>query len=788
MRAVLLVALHRLGRHFRAALALGLLLAVAGGLVAAVAAGAGRASSAFDRLQSAEHVPDGYVFSDSAGVLEKKMERLPEVQQIAYSVALAPTAADFTPVALPDGRYGRTINRFKFLSGRRPARLGEAMVDFTLARSRHLHMGSTLVLQPPSGGAKAAPQPISVRIVGVVADARSFPPVPYANTRALYLDGDFLATPEGKAWAGLDGAADMAAVRLKGGEAQFSVFIQDVQKAAGSPVGSDVESAIAAGPRRSMHLQALALWLTAGFGALVLLVMMTQLLVRQLTEHAATAPALRSLGMTNAQMAAADVLWTAAMAVGAAVGAGAVAYAVSPLFPLGTARVADPTTGARFDATILLPVLALLAVAVTALGALVAARLATRHRREYAPVSRSVFLPSLQRLPVVLATGIRLALRPGRGRSAVPVRSTIGAAAVGIAGVIVAMTFSSSLGHLLSSPPLYGTTYDADLEVNGTFGDVTSPNVQPVVQSDPDVEALAVADTGIPMISGKTRFGAEALVDVKGSILPTVVSGRLPEAPDEILLGVQTMSALHTRIGRTLPVAVNGITGPLPMRVVGTGVLSTTSDSESLGKGAVLAASAMPRFLSHVPPGFSPPPPGDLFIRFRQGIDPGRAIPALTAKLGGIERVIIIAPTQPTDVADFGQVRSLPQVLAGLLAALAAATMAYLLVSAVRRRRRELALLKTLGLVPSQISVAVAWQATTVALVAMVVGVPVGVIAGRAVWTAAASQMGVVVTTRVPWLLLAALVPIVVLLANLVAAGPAAAAARISPSTALRDE
>lgn len=788
MRAVLLIARDRLRRHFRAALALGLLLAVAGGLVAAVAAGGARASSAFDRLQASERVPDGYVFSDSAGVLEKKIERLPEVSQVAYAVALAPTAADFTPVALPDPRYGRAINRFKFLSGRRPVRPGEAMVDFMLARSRHLHVGSTLVLQPPAGGAKAEPAPVPLRIVGVVADARSFPPVPYASTNALYIDGAFLATPEGMAWQRLDGAADMVAVRLKGGEAHFSAFMQDVEKANGSPVGSDVQSSIAAGPRRSMHLQALALWLTAGFGGLVLLVIMAQLLVRQLAEHSVSAPTLRSLGMTNGQLIAADVVWTAAMAVGAVLAGSAVAYAASPLFPLGTARVADPSRGARFDAPVLLPVLALVAAAVIAMGALTALRLATRHRREYMPVSGSVFLPPLQRLPVVLSTGVRMALRPGRGRSAVPVRSTIGAAAVGVAGVIVAMTFSSSLGHLLSTPPLYGTTYDADLEVNGNFGDVTSPAVEPVVESDSDVEALAVADTGIPMTSGPARFGAEALKEIKGSILPTVVSGRLPEAPDEILLGVQTMSALHTRIGRTVPVAISGITGPLPMRVVGSGVLATASDSESLGKGAVVATSAMLRFLSHAPPDFSEPPPGDLFIRFRPGVDPTRAIPALTAKLGGIEKVIITVPAQPSDVANFGQVENLPQVLAGLLAALAAATVAYLMVSAVRRRRRELAVLKTLGFVPAQISAAVAWQATTIAVVAMVVGVPVGIIGGRAVWSAVAQQMGVVVSTQVPWLLLALLIPIVIVLANVVAAGPAAAAARLSASTALRDE
>jgi ABC-type antimicrobial peptide transport system permease subunit len=248
------------------------------------------------------------------------------------------------------------------------------------------------------------------------------------------------------------------------------------------------------------------------------------------------------------------------------------------------------------------------------------------------------------------------------------------------------------------------------------------------------------------------------------------------------------MAALHTSIGRTIEVAVNGITSALPMTVVGSGVLTTSSDSQTLGKGAIVAPSATERFMAKAPPGFQAPGPGDAFVRFRPGVSPAHGISALSARLGGIERAIVIAPTQPTDVVDFGQVKSLPQVLAGLLSALAAATMAYLLISAIRRRRRELAILKTIGFVPSQISAAVAWQATTVTIVAMLVGIPLGIVAGRAVWSAIAHQMGVVVQTQVPWPWIALVVPVAVVVANLLAAGPAAVAGRISATTALRDQ
>jgi hypothetical protein len=348
------------------------------------------------------------------------------------------------------------------------------------------------------------------------------------------------------------------------------------------------------------------------------------------------------------------------------------------------------------------------------------------------------------------------------------------------------LTFAASLGHLLSTPKLYGTTYDADLELNANFGDVRP--LVPALMSDPDITDIALADTGIPLRSGKVTFGAEALTEVKGSILPTVLDGRLPARPDEILLGSQTMASLHTAIGRTIDVAVTGITTPMPMKVVGRGVLSPVGDTETLGKGGVVATGTVGRFMTKAPAGFQPPGPGDAFVRFRSDVSIARAIPALTARLGGTQKVIVTAPSQPTDVADFGQVKGLPQVLAGLLAILAAATMAYLLMSAVRRRRREFAILKTMGFVPSQISATVAWQATSVAVVATLVGIPLGIIAGRAMWSAIARQIGVAVETQLPWHWIALVVPVAIVLANLLAVGPAAAAGRISATRALRDE
>ena len=61
------------------------------------------------------------------------------------------------------------------------------------------------------------------------------------------------------------------------------------------------------------------------------------------------------------------------------------------------------------------------------------------------------------------ATGVRFALEPGRGRSAVPVRSAILGAALAIVVVVSTLTFAASLHTLVSRPALYGWNWDYEL-------------------------------------------------------------------------------------------------------------------------------------------------------------------------------------------------------------------------------------------------------------------------------------------------------------------------------------
>jgi predicted lysophospholipase L1 biosynthesis ABC-type transport system permease subunit len=69
---------------------------------------------------------------------------------------------------------------------------------------------------------------------------------------------------------------------------------------------------------------------------------------------------------------------------------------------------------------------------------------------------------------------------------------------------------------------------------------------------------------------------------------------------------------------------------------------------------------------------------------------------------------------------------------------------------AVRRRRRELALLKTLGMTRRQVRAIVAWQTTVTLVIAAGAGLPLGLALGRWAWQAFAGSLGVAPVTAVP--------------------------------------
>ena len=140
----------------------------------------------------------------------------------------------------------------------------------------------------------------------------------------------------------------------------------------------------------------------------------------------------------------------------------------------------------------------------------------------------------------------------------------------------------------------------------------------------------------------------------------------------------------------------------------------------------------------------------------------------------------------PTKIRDLDRVRVVPGAMAGVLALVAVATLAHLLVTSVHERRRELALLRTLGISGQQLRATVGWHASVVAVTALAVGAPLGILLGRAIWRWFAAGLDASAPAETPWMWLVVVLVATVVLANLVAAIPGRSAARTRPTVILR--
>jgi FtsX-like permease family len=793
--------------RWRAWLALGLLAAAAGGLLVAMAAGSRRTATAYERFLAAANAADIYVATGIAFGEETldldRVARLPKVAAAERRLLLAYIARSRSgrslynqgpgslEVQVPsDGRAVATVDRPKVLRGRLPdpSRPNEALADSRSIRHLGLSLGDATTMRFASRRAVWGDEPwrlssdprktkvgplVRVRIVGVAAHWKSDVDAGYLHlTPAFY-----------RAYGGrrLGSWMEESLIRLEGGQADLPEFKAALHRLAGTrDYGLFEPSASLPRVQRSIDLQAQALRLLTAFGAAAALLLVGQALVRQALVEAAAHPTLRALGMTRPQLIALGTARAAVIALPAAALSVLVAFLLSPLAPVGRARELEPDPGFDLQASVLGAGAAAVFAAILVMGVLGttwAARAATAGRREAAPgrVERSSAASALARAawPPPVAAGVRMALVRGARRPAVPVRATLVTSILAVGVSAAALTFAASLQHLLDTPRLYGQTWDYETGFGG-FG--SGPPIDPRtlrrVSRDPAFSDVAVGTLGPVEIGGRDA-GARALDDVKGSSAPAVLDGRPPRAPGEVFLGVKTLDALDLRIGDHVAVRSGG--RAMRLRIVGTGVLPSTKWNK-LSDGALFSFRDLKRIRPEAAASV-------LQAHVAPGADRAGALRRLTVAFDGPSIAV-----RPTDVGDFGGVEALPLLIVGVFAGAAAAALAHALVTSVRRRRRDLAILKTLGFTRAQVATAVAWQATTVAAIGLLIGLPLGLGIGRFAWNVFAEDLGVVPEPITPIGLTALVLPATIVLANLIAALPAQTAARTQPALVLRAE
>ena len=282
----------------------------------------------------------------------------------------------------------------------------------------------------------------------------------------------------------------------------------------------------------------------------------------------------------------------------------------------------------------------------------------------------------------------------------------------------------------------------------------------------------------------------------RGPVMPpAIVDGRAPNSDDEVAFGATTLGLLHAHVGGRVRVTVANRT--IAMRIVGRAVFPAFGQGSftptGLGEGALIADH-----LARTTDATRGPTGGNETHNFALvRIAPGSQHDSQAAALvRHVERsgeclagqCATLTAQRPGDIKNFARVRSTPVVLAGLLALLALASIAHVLITSIRRRRRDLAVLKTLGFERRQVSASVAWQATTLVLIALAIGLPAGIVRGRFVWSQFATRLGVAPATQMPVTAVLIAIPVGLAVANLLALGPGWVAGRLRPAAVLRTE
>jgi hypothetical protein len=391
-------------------------------------------------------------------------------------------------------------------------------------------------------------------------------------------------------------------------------------------------------------------------------------------------------------------------------------------------------------------------------------------------------------------TGVRFALEPAAGGNSVPVRSAIVGAVLAIMVVTSTLTFGASLKTLVSHPALYGWNWDYEM-LAGFAGneDLPQPQITTLLNHDRYVAAWSGIYFSYATIGGKTVpvIGASP----NTSVAPPLLSGHGFNAPDQIVFGAQTLAELHKHVGETVEVRT-GLPKPTELRIVGTATMPAigTPDSShtTMGTGALLDYQLIPANVRNLQ-GSTIPGPNAILVRIRTKADPAAARHSLqqindAVNKGPDSAGGVVGVLRPAEIVNYRTMGTTPAMLGAILAVGAVFALALTLIASVRRRRRDLALLKTLGFTRRQLAAVVAWQSTIAIALGVAIGVPLGIVTGRALWDLFAHAIHAVPKPTVPALTIALISAGALALANLVAAIPARQAARTQTSVLLHAE
>jgi ABC-type lipoprotein release transport system permease subunit len=823
------LACHRsaLRRSWRQATVLALIIGILGAVALGSLAGARRTATAYDRYLTSINASDAFV--NVPGVLPGMpvtrpidlISALPGVISHATYVGLnafpvlhGKVDYDFLTASINgslDGEYF-SQDRASVVAGALPPPDSTTTVVLTpgAARAFGVGVGDTMRYQfsrrGPQGQQVGKPVIRSFRVAAIAeippalvdqSDEAEGTILPPGATRQL-LSAYFYA------WIGLrlaDGTAGIP--RLQQQLATLANRLERQIKAATGQKGDDLSftinrtDVVERQVRQAITPEVIALSVFGAIAAVAMLVLAGQGLAQLVGRRGPDIAVLRALGATRGQAALAAGLPGAIAVLGGTVLAVAGAIALSPLAPVGPVRRFDPSRGMAADPLVLGAGAVVCAVLLLGLLTMLAVRTASRRGTWAGPRSSALARAAAAAgLPATVVVGTRNALEPGRS---VPVRSALVGAIAAVTAVVSAVVFNASLAGLITHPARYGWNWDTVIQAESGYGSFNPGVMKKLLAGQQAVGAWSeFAFTQLP-VDGKF-FPVLGVRNDLGSIQPPTTAGRPLTGGNQIELGTVTLAALGKKIGDTVRIGI----APYTRTAVITGTVTLPSfgiggaEHVSLGRGAMLPEATLLAVTGATTPAASanqaiPAFPSAVAIDWAPG-----STAAQRAAL--IHRVTSANPdgtpggtyemrsALASAVINTEQMGGQPLALGIGLAAAAVLSLALTVLSLVRRRRHELALLKIIGMTRGQIRAVIAWQTTLTLLIAVVVGGPLGVVGGRLAWRAFAGSLGVAPIVEVPLAVVVVGLVVLVLAGDLLAALPAAVAARTRAAVELRAE
>ena len=299
-----------------------------------------------------------------------------------------------------------------------------------------------------------------------------------------------------------------------------------------------------------------------------------------------------------------------------------------------------------------------------------------------------------------------------------------------------------------------------------------------MVAADDRIDGVSTAVSGelnIGVDGGPPTQGFAVGIDsIKGSVDPVALEGRAPNGSNELMIGSTTMERLGIGLGDE--VELSGPGGSEDMVVVGRAIIPVIG-SDTPDEGVIL--------------------PLDTFIGLGgtetvADVDVNAVVLATAvdqADVGAIrddieaEGAVIDGPFRQASVTVLDEIRGIPLYVRDLHRDHRRACGVPHPVRHVPPATQRPRIIRTLGYRPRQAGGIIHWQGFFVAVAALVIGVPIGLIGGRLLWQSIAERTNVLSVIVTPWISIGILAVVAVIGATFVPRGRPCVVSAPPPST-----